>query len=249
MFKEVIMPPAATPYRLMEQKAKNLFESMHRYFVIFDLCYRYFHYKTIGQNKEKYLLFFKKTYHNMPRYKGFRKIFEELLNKKSTDFTIIETGCSRKYGWGDGKSSFLFFEFISIFGGKLISIDIDEKNLRTCSRILRSIPKTGLAKFLPITGNSIDILSGMNEEVDLLYLDSMDLDETDPVPSMRHHLAELKNSHQILKKSNPMLVGIDDNFKESGIGKGKYILEWARKTDQEILSEDYQLIIRIRSCP
>ncbi len=229
--------------------AKNLFEYMQRYFVPYDLCYRYFWYRAIGRDKEKYLRFFHQTYHNTMRYAGFKKIFETLLNKKNANFTIVETGCSRKYGWGDGKSSFLFFEFLNIFGGRLVSIDIDKNNLRICSKVLKSIPKTGKAKFLPIAGNSTDILSGIQEDVDLLYLDSVDLDANNPESSMLHHFAELKNARAIIKKSGRLLIAVDDNLKESNIGKGKYILEWAKKTNQEILAEGYQIIIRINACP
>ena len=73
------------------------------------------------------------------RYSGYYAIFSALLEKKQRDFRIIETGIMRDgTAWSDGKSTFLFYEFLSIFGGELISIDIDQANIDSCKNYMAS---------------------------------------------------------------------------------------------------------------
>ena len=238
------------PAKDLLKKTRLRLESIHKYF----------QFLLIRDNKERYLKYFDEFYRDklsgrnriygvkVDRYVGFRKIFEELLNKKTKGFTIIETGCSRGFNWPDGNSSLLFFEFLNIFGGKLISIDINRENMDTCREILRKeVPKTGKAKFLTIVGDSVEALNNINEEADLLYLDSFDFDINDPEPSMRHHLAELRSAKNIINKSEDLLLAVDDHFKELNTGKSKYVLEWARNTGQSVLSESHQVVMKINN--
>jgi hypothetical protein len=221
--------------------------------------YKFFLFNWFGINKETYLTYFDKIYKKrigrgiflngelIDRYAGFRKIFEELLDKKSGGFTIIETGVLRKPGkWIDGQSSLIFYEFLNIFGGKLISIDLNEKNLKICDKALRAgVWPSGKANLVLIFGNSLEELKKIKGEADLLYLDSYDLDIRNPEPAMAHHLKEVESAAEIIKRSNDLLIAVDDNFRD--IGKGKYVREWAQKTNKEILLDSYQIIIKASS--
>ena len=212
----------------------------------------------VSRSKTGYLRYFDASYRNrlagglqvfgvdVDRYKSFRLIFETLLRRKSRDFTIIETGCSFTGGFCHGNSSMLFFEFLNIFGGKLISIDLDPRHMEACTRIVSAVrPATGRATFFPRVGDSLAILKSLPNAADFVYLDSWDLERDDPEPSMRHHLAELKAAKDIFRRSGELLLAVDDNLKPLGIGKGKYVREWAEANQRDILMDDYQLVIRL----
>jgi len=179
------------------------------------------------------------------RYIGFRKMFAYLLSKKQGNFTILETGALRTpQQWGDGQSSLLFFEFVNFFGGELISIDLDPRALAVSRRVIhRRVPKTGRGELTLINGNSLQVLPKIDKPVDLVYLDSMDIGP-DPYPAMLHGLREFAALRSVIRRSSNMMIGIDDNW--NGIGKGRYVLRWAKATGQEILHEGYQILFRIR---
>jgi len=61
-----------------------------------------------------------------PRAEGFLSIFNSLLSQKTSNFNIIETGTVRVFdSFFEGCSTLLFSEFINIFEGSLITIDIN----------------------------------------------------------------------------------------------------------------------------
>lgn len=212
----------------------------------------------VARSPAAYLRYFDDTYAHLltgnvkvhgvdvDRYASFRIVFDELLRRKKRDFTIVETGCAHTGGWGHGSSSLLFFEFLNVFGGKLVSIDIDPRHLEACAKLLETVrPNTGRAQFVPMAGDSLAILKSLPDQADFVYLDSWDLEPDDPEPSMRHHLAELKASKPIFIRSKDLILAVDDNLKPLGIGKGKYVLEWAQRTGQKILMDGYQLVLRL----
>lgn len=180
------------------------------------------------------------------RFTSYQRIFRELLGRRQRDFTIIETGCAFGGGWCHGSSSFLFTEFLNVFGGKLISIDLSPEHMSACRRLVETVrPVSGRAQFVPMVGDSVSILRTLPDRADFVYLDSWDLERDDPEPSMRHHMAEFKAAKPIFVRSQDLIVAVDDNLKPLGIGKGKYILEWAKQTGQNVLLDDYQLVMRI----
>lgn len=212
------------------------------------------------RSKTAYLQYFDSTYKSLlqgnfkvfgcdaDRYMSYRLMFAEMLRVKNHDFTIIETGCAFGGGWCHGSSSFLFLEFLNIFGGKLISIDINPEHMEACKQLLTTVqPKSGRAGFNPMVGDSVTALASLPDSADLIYFDSWDLERDDPEPSQRHHFAEFKAAKPIFMRSQNLIVAVDDNLKPLGIGKGKYILEWAQKTNQKILWDDYQLVMRLTS--
>ena len=212
----------------------------------------------LSRSKTAYLRYFDDTYKNLlaggisvfgvdvDRYKSYRIIFEELLRRKDRDFTIIETGCAFGGGWCHGSSSLLFIEFLNVFGGKLISIDLNPDHMSACRKLVATVqPTSGRAQFVPMVGDSLTILQSLPDAADFVYLDSWDLERDDPEPSMRHHMAEFKAAKEIFIRSKDLIVAVDDNLKPLDIGKGKHILEWARRTQQDILMDDYQLVLRI----
>lgn len=92
---------------------------------------------------------------------------------------ILELGTSRTLddGWiGDGWSSFHWLEYIDKFGGKFITSDLEEQNIKNCFELLSSYPNfdkfKGRLNFL--VGDALNILedkSFYNDSVNLIYLD------------------------------------------------------------------------------
>ena len=114
---------------------------------------------------------------------------------------IVETGTS---AWGTD-STRLFAAYVNSFGGKFLSVDI------------RPDPKKELGNLGPKTqlsiSDSVIFLRELNllnhrDRVDLLYLDSFDLDMSDPGPSMEHGLAEWHAARSLLKSGT--IIVIDD---------------------------------------
>lgn len=205
-------------------------------------------------SREEYLSYFEHKYkakltaakYFADRYNGFCKIFDALLQKKSSDFTIIETGTLRKKNeWMDGQSSLLFYEFVDLFGGTFISIDTDGVALDTCREILiGKIGESKKAKLELIQGDGVQVLERLNTPADLVYLDSVDRDGENPLPSMVHHLQEFASLHKIIAKSDRLIVAVDDTPRNE-VGKGTLVEEWARRTGKEFLHEGYQIVFRM----
>jgi hypothetical protein len=76
--------------------------------------------------------------------------------------------------------------------------------------------------------------------VDLLYLDSFDVDWDDPHPSALHHLHELCAAMPALKPG--AIVAVDDHLGEQGrLGKSKYIVPFMDSIGAAVLFEAYQI--------
>jgi hypothetical protein len=151
--------------------------------------------------------------------------------------TIVETGTYREQNnyEGDGCSTLLFDKYIECYGGNLISIDIDPK---ACQ-----LARNATTEALVIQRDSVEALSEMEGRVDLLYLDSFNIDNwnNDWAPAA-HHLKELFAAKNIIFPGT--LVVVDDNImtpKGNLIGKGRLIYELMESLGIEPLIFDYQI--------
>ena len=116
--------------------------------------------------------------------------------------TIIETGSS---AWGTN-SSLLFDSYVNSFGGEFFSIDIRMQP----SVSLRSLCSSH-STFL--CDDSVEFLKGYaraNTRVDLVYLDSRDVDWKDPLPSALHGFHEFLAIFPTLQASRRSLLLVDD---------------------------------------
>lgn len=120
----------------------------------------------------------------------------ELLENKPAH--IIETGSS---AWGTN-SSLLFDSYVNSFGGKLDSVDIrpDPANSlkRLCSPKSRFFCNDSIAFLKKIASDQ--------STIDLLYLDSWDVDWSDPVPSALHGLNEFLTIYPALQPGSLLLI-------------------------------------------
>jgi hypothetical protein len=168
---------------------------------------------------------------------------------------IIETGTS---AWGTD-STRLWDSYIRVFGGSLNSVDIRREASR---RLKWQLSK----KSCLLVNDSVDFLSNeSNQPADLYYLDSWDLDLSNPLPSAQHCLREfiaiapfLKTGTLILIDDTPCALRIGEIQKlppkaiefiekyNTLPGKGAFICqELNRKFEFETLLHDYALLVRV----
>ena len=169
---------------------------------------------------------------------GFQLLFKELNKIKRLSPVIVETGCVRKTkGWdSDGSSSLLFHEAAQKLQAKFYTIDINPVH---CLLAQKLCPHAHV-----LCGDSVTLLHELKRKIrriDLLYLDSYDLDWNNPHPSALHHLMELCASMPLLKSGS--LVFVDDNA--HGKGKGMYVAEFLRKAGAQQVLDDYQIGFKI----
>jgi hypothetical protein len=173
------------------------------------------------------------------RKHGFNSMFKRLglRARQYGKVVIVETGCLRlrsgRLDWrGTGCSSIIFESFVEEFSGEFTSIDISRKQ---CSVARRYCPRANV-----VCGDSIVTLHKLRKQIariDLLYLDSLDLDWKAPHASALHHLNELCAASPMLRPGS--LVFVDDN--QNGIGKGMYIREYMDKIRAKQICDDYQI--------
>lgn len=189
-------------------------------------------------NNEFINTYLNQMYDNLTiRRDSFLFIFVYLIKKNKNFYNIIETGCTRKTtDFDDGMSSILFDRFINFYDGHLTTIDISLENCKLCSENVSNkttIVNMDSVKYLRnYTINSNDI-----HDIDLLYLDSYDLDWNAPHKSSLHHLKELCAIIPKLKKG--CIIMIDDNNKN--IGKGQYVSEFLENIGAKLLFNQYQI--------
>jgi hypothetical protein len=169
------------------------------------------------------------------RQSSFEAVFDFLNGIKNP--LIIETGTYREEDnyEGDGCSTLLFDKYIECHGGSLISIDIDPKACK--------LAREATTEALVLERDSVEALSEMEGHVDLLYLDSYNIEDwnNDWAPAA-HHLKELCAAKNVIHPGT--LIVVDDNFvTKSGtlIGKGRLINELMESLSIEPYIFGYQI--------
>jgi predicted O-methyltransferase YrrM len=151
-------------------------------------------------------------------------------------------------------STLIFYDVVTTHGGEFHSVDIDPKAVE----FAQSIIKTGTVH----CSDSVKYLYELNKElreqnryIDLLYLDSYDLDMQDPAPSCFHHMKELLAIRPSLKEGS--MIVVDDNAlvntvlpgetepKKVVIGKGIYIYKFFEDVGVELIHKGYQMIWKL----
>ncbi len=158
------------------------------------------------------------------RHEAFSYLFGDLPR----NCLIVETGSIRELGnWeGDGQSTIVWDAIAADRNGAVITIDIDP-----ISALL--VAELGLGHTTAVTSDSLLILPTITSQVDLLYLDSFDVDFDRPQPAADHHLKELDAAAHCLRSGS--VVAVDDN-KETG-GKGSEVAaHFARLNVPEIIT-------------
>jgi hypothetical protein len=176
------------------------------------------------------------------RAEGFKIIFSLLEEKNQSSYFIVETGTLRHPGdWKAGQSSMLFEEFVKFHGGKVESVDINQKACAAAESVLDSnFTKVNL-------GDSVEFLTkGDWHNVDLFYLDSYDVKWEAPMPSATHHLNEFLAVEKYMKPG--IILALDDNsfFRDENkrTGKGMLVYEYLKNKGIVPLYDNYQIIYK-----
>lgn len=190
-----------------------------------------------------------------PRHVNRKGLTQALILLENKPALILETGTS---AWGTD-STRLWAKYVNSFGGEFWSVDI---------RVEASISLGDLGpKVHLITSDSVEFLRHFSDQkdikIDLAYLDSWDVDWSNPTQSAFHGYKEWEALQPLLKSGS--IVLIDDTpraeflppgvetlaskfISEFGVfpGKGAFILrECKLRSDVEILHHEYNLILRI----
>ncbi|WP_113596604.1 class I SAM-dependent methyltransferase [Novacetimonas cocois] len=176
------------------------------------------------------------------RADSFELMFDRLSGRRAP--FILETGCLRVGGnWeGDGQSTFQFDSFVRDVGGSVISIDITPDSIesarRACSGATSLILNDSVAAL-----HMLSLRCGA--PVDLIYLDSFDLDHANPMPSAIHHIMELTAVRPLIGPDT--LLCIDDyNVGDLGPGgKGLLVDRFMKTIRAEVLYDGYQKIWQV----
>jgi hypothetical protein len=162
-----------------------------------------YHFSNISGNlyhdksSNKYEMFSHIGEANHLNYLTFKELFKNMLEIK--DPQILETGIAS----AGTQSTYLFNEYIKKFGGRFWSVDtnrylVDSKQLNMC-------PATTL-----ICDDSVNFLKNWvnneNRKVDIVYLDSYDLDWYNYHPAAMHGLNEYLALVPAFKKGSLLLI-------------------------------------------
>jgi hypothetical protein len=187
------------------------------------------------------------------RAQTFRRMFEILEATEKQRYSILETGCARidDNWWGDGQSTLLFDRFVNFWDGMVRTVDIDQD---ACNRLRAKVSD----KVVITCSDSVRYLHQLSSEgdldVDLLYLDSFDVDWRNTHPSSLHHVHELCAVMPLLASGT--LVMVDDSPRKVAVvsqpegkvpvydggiwGKGGYVAEFFTLLGCEPVLEGYQ---------
>jgi len=153
---------------------------------------------------------------------------------------IIETGCMRKLGnWaGDGCSTLMFDRYVKDKGGRFCSVDIDRRAVELCESLISTeVVNCDSVHWLR------EYASG---SIDLLYLDSFDLDMVRPLRSQVHHINELLAALPLIRPDT--LVAVDDSpCVRNSIGrtvvegKGALVARYAEEAGATMIFGSYQV--------
>lgn len=173
------------------------------------------------------------------RAEGFAHIFSELAQHKNP--TIIETGCLRvANNWeGDGQSTFQFDWYARENRGHVITIDNNQDSIDSarlaCSSVTSAVLNDSVSALNTLSDN-------INNPVALIYLDSFDVDLSDPMPSAIHHAMEVMAARSLIGEGT--IICVDDfNIPSLGPGgKGLIVDRFMDSINAKVIYTGYQKI-------
>ncbi|MBV8209846.1 MAG: hypothetical protein JO133_07260 [Burkholderiaceae bacterium] len=191
------------------------------------------------------------------RHQTFAKAFEH-LDRLDHPVLIVETGCTRQAGnWaGDGGSTLLFDRYVQSHPGSVVlTVDIDEAATSLCRALVSSHVQVHTGDSVRFLRNLADSPPNGFDGVDLLYLDSYDVNFEDAFPSAFHHLKELVAASPLIRSRT--LIMVDDSPSSfSGFvgennqiflvtppkagGKGKLVAAYAEHIGAHLEFQGYQ---------
>ena len=190
------------------------------------------------------------------RADSFKFAFDHLA-KLAKPACIIETGCVRNADtWsGEGQSTMLFDKYSEYHPGAIVhSVDISPQSTDLCKALVSERVQVHTMDSVHFLRHVLPTLVAPGQTIDLLYLDSYDVDFDDPHPSAMHHMKELLAAAPFISPSTLILV--DDSptsgsyFMEGNYikfastprisGKGKYLASYMESAGNAPVVQSYQ---------
>ncbi len=175
------------------------------------------------------------------RAEGFDVLFQSLL-ALGRSLLIVETGTLRLPGnWdGDGQSTFMFDALVRESNGALFSIDVTNESIDSARMVCSSATQL-------IANDSVSALHALtkivSKQIDLLYLDSFDVDAMNPLPSAIHHALELTAVRPLIGPGT--VICVDDYAVGSSGGKGMIVDRFLSNIRAKVLYSGYQKVWRL----
>jgi predicted O-methyltransferase YrrM len=163
-------------------------------------------------------------------------LFRE-MTKRFAGPTIVETGCVRATeDWRAGYSTYLFGAYLDGLGsGRLISLDNSAANCRFAELQTEAWSK----RTMVVCTDSVAWLANAGEQIDVLYLDSLD---TDFPGHADHSLRETQAAES--KLSHNAIVVYDDSPWNGGwAGKGAKAIPYLLERDWHVVAAGYQTLL------
>jgi predicted methyltransferase len=170
------------------------------------------------------------------RADGFQCMWDTLKKMNKESYLIVETGTTRiPDNWeGDGQSTRIWDMFVKENNGRAITVDI-------CPYACEVVKGLVSDNVSVVCDDSVHFLHTFEDKnkIDLLYLDSYDIDFNNPHNSSFHHIKELTAVFSSLKPS--CLIAVDDNI--ANVGKGKYVREFLECIGYNVIHDGYQIVM------
>jgi len=198
------------------------------------------------------------TFYRHICYYTIKEALTHLIKLNKSEYTIVETGCSAH----GTKSTLLWDKFVNIFGGKVISVDLNQKAVNETNAVTS-------CRTTVICSDSLKFLPTLTEKIDFLYLDSYDVDFLNPKPSAEHHLKEFYCVEKLL--SDNCIILIDDTplspewldggkrnylynklkhkFNPDMSGKGSLVNHYLSQVLCEKIDHKYQVLWKFKGVP
>ncbi len=177
-------------------------------------------------------------------HRYFRLIFEKLESLNKDKYNIVETGCVRwNQNWkGEGQFTIIADAFVNYYDGNVYAVNINESDVKNAISYVSNKTIIELNCSLTFTKNFNKI-----NNIDLFYLDSLDLNWDLPHDSANHHLLEFKNIVENRTIPNFYLAVDDCNItiNDSLIGKGQYIINYLNYLNVKPILNKYQILYYI----
>jgi hypothetical protein len=171
------------------------------------------------------------------RYNSYVRALGLMQKRKAK--ILVETGTARFGGYhfeGDGGSTIIFGEWAQQNQAFLYSVDL----CSLCCQHAKEATQAYAEHIRIEEGDSVAFLQKFKKRIDFLYLDSMDFDLDNPLPSQEHHLKEIKAAYPKLHRQS--IVMIDDCNLPHG-GKGKLAIRFLIQKGWRIIFRGYQVIM------
>lgn len=168
------------------------------------------------------------------RRASFQFVLQKMLERKPPIKCIVETGTYRG-GGGDGNSTLMFAHLAKETGASFHSVDITPDCIERSKVMLGDLRQ----HVIHVCADSVSFLSTFKTGIDLLYLDSFDVDVANTLPAQIHQLSEIGAAYG---KLNPGAVVMLDDCRLPNGGKGALTSRFLEDRGWKLLVDAYQKI-------